>query len=120
MIGVLLVVDAAVLFTLVTVTAVIGRANAVSGWRFTLLGGALAGLAAAGTWMFDLPRWAYVVAGFVVATAVFLGLGADMIRLARLPRPVPLGTTIEESLRGLVNPGVPSSNASPASGTGAC
>jgi hypothetical protein len=58
MIGVRLAVDGAVLFTLVAVTTVIGRANAVSGRRFSLLGGALAGLAAAGTWMSDLPRWA--------------------------------------------------------------
>jgi hypothetical protein len=105
MIGVLLVVDGAVLFTLVAVTTVTGRANAVSGRRFSRPGGALAGLAAAGTWMFDLPRWASVVAGFVVATAVSLGLGADLVRLSRLRRPVPLGATIGESLRGLVNPG---------------
>ncbi|GAA3211766.1 hypothetical protein GCM10010532_036600 [Dactylosporangium siamense] len=96
-------VDGAVLFTLVAVTAAVGRVGVVSGWRCTLLGGALAGLAATGTWMFDLPRWVYVVAGFVVATAVFLGLGADLIRLSRRPRPVPLGATIEESLRGLLN-----------------
>jgi hypothetical protein len=41
----------------------------------------------------------------VVATAVSLGLGADLVRLSRLRRPVPLGATIGESLRGLVNPG---------------